>query len=133
MARVLLIDDDRGIRGMYATCLKSSGFEVVQADSGEDGLDHLIQGEKFDLVITDIMMARMDGWELLATIREKLKLGELQLPVLVISAFDSAELEAKAFQRGANGYLIKPIRPISKLVEMARIHTGQARSKFHAT
>ena len=131
MTRILLIDDDRGIREMYAACLKPSGFEVVQADSGESGLDFLLRGEKFDLVITDIMMAKMDGWELLATIREKLKLDDLKLPVIVISAFDSAELEAKAFHRGANGYLIKPIRPLSKLVELARVHTGQARSKFH--
>ena len=128
---MLLIDDDRGIREMYATCLRSSGFEVVQAGSGESGLDYLLREEHFDAVVTDVMMAKMDGWELLATIREKLKRDELALPVIVISAFDSAELEAKAFHRGANGYLIKPIRPISRLVEMVRVHTGQARSKFH--
>lgn len=133
MARILLIDDDRLIREMYSACLEASGFAVTQADSGEAGLDYLLRGEKFDLVVTDVMMAKMDGWELLATIREKLKLDGLQLPVIIVSAFDSAEIEAKAFHRGANGYLIKPIRPISKLVELVRVHTGQTRSKFHDT
>lgn len=131
MERVLLIDDDRAIRRMYADCLRAEKFEVVEEDSAEAGLEHLLKGEGFDLVITDIMMAKMDGWELLDTIRKKLSLDDVKLPVIVISAFDSAELEAKAFHRGANGCLVKPISPLAKLLNMAKIQTGRVRSKYN--
>jgi CheY-like chemotaxis protein len=116
---------------MYADCLRAEKFEVVEEDSAEAGLEHLLKGEGFDLVITDIMMAKMDGWELLDTIRKKLSLDDVKLPVIVISAFDSAELEAKAFHRGANGCLVKPISPLAKLLNMAKIQTGRVRSKYN--
>lgn len=131
MERVLLIDDDRAIRRMYADCLRAEAFEVIEEDSAESGLDHLLKGEKFDLVITDIMMAKMDGWELLETIRRKLNLDDVKLPVIVISAFNSAELEARAFHLGANGCLTKPILPLAKLTSMAKVQTGRARSKYN--
>jgi CheY-like chemotaxis protein len=84
------------------------------------------------LIVTDIMMAKMDGWEFLDTIRKELRLDDLVLPVIVISAFESDTLVAKALQHGANGCLTKPIRPLSKLTKLARIHTGRLRSKFDA-
>ena len=130
MARILLIDDDRLIRRQYSDGLRSEQFEVVEVGSAEDGLDILLRGEKFDLIITDIMLAKMGGWELLDTIRGELGLNELILPVIVISAFDCAEIEVKALHRGANGYLIKPIIPLSKLTNMAKIHTGLVKGKY---
>ena len=131
MERVLLIDDDRAIRRMYADCLRAEAFEVTEEDSAENGLEHLLKGEKFDLAITDIMMDKMDGWELLDTIRKKLNLSDVVLPVIVVSAFDSAELEAKAFHRGANGCLTKPILPLARLISMAKIQTGRMRSRYN--
>ena len=116
---------------MYTDCIRSEGFEVVGVGSAEEGLDLLLRGEKFDLVVTDIMMAKMDGWEFLDTIRKGLKFDDTKLPVIVVSAFDSAELEMKAFHRGANGCLTKPIRPLSKLINLVKIHTGRARSRFN--
>lgn len=127
MKRILLIDDDQLLRRMYADCLRYEKFEVLEADSAEAGLDHLLKGEKFDLVITDVVMAKMNGWELLDTIRNELNLSDRELPVIIISAFDSAELEVKAFHRGANGCLTKPISPLTRLVSMAEIQTGRAR------
>lgn len=131
MARILLIDDDQTIRHLYRDVLRASGEDVVDVGSAEEGLDLLIRGEKFDCVVTDIMMARMDGWDLLATIRQRLKLSDTQLPVIVVSAFESATLEMRAFHRGANGCLVKPIKPLTKLIQLVHVQTGRARSKFN--
>lgn len=133
IARVLLVDDDKMICRLYAEALRAEDFIVTECHSAEEALDHLLKGEKFDLLITDIMMAKMDGWELLDTIRKDLKRGALALPVIIISAFESTELETKAFIRGASGCLIKPVVPLSRLINLAKIHTGRVRSKYHAT
>lgn len=130
--RVLLIDDDKSIRKMYCELLSIADFVVTDAASAQDGLEHLLRGEVFDLVITDIMMAKMDGWELLTTIRKNLKLDELKLPVIVVSAFESDTLEMKALQYGANGYYVKGT-PLQKLIREAKIQTGLIRSDFSAT
>jgi len=127
--KILLIDDDASIRKMYGDFLRSKGFEVREEASAVSGLDLLNQGEKFDLVITDIMMARMDGWEFLDAVRKELRLDELTLPVIIISAFESDTLEVKAFSKGANGSFVKGTS-LSRLVRMVRIHTGQERSTY---
>lgn len=130
--RVLLVDDESLLRNMYAEVLRKEEFEVVERNSAEDALSDLLKGEQYDLVVTDIMMAKMDGWEFLDTIRKELKLDDLTLPVIIISAFESDTLVSKAFGRGANGCLTKPIKPLAKLVELAKIQTGRVRSKFDA-
>lgn len=129
---VLLIDDDKSIRRMYHELLTAADFVVTDAASAQDGLEHLLRGEVFDLVITDIMMAKMDGWELLTTIRKNLKLDESRLPVIVMSAFESDTLQMKALQYGANGHYVKGT-PLQKLIREAKIQTGQIRSDFSAT
>lgn len=134
MQRILLIDDDATIRKAYGALLRADEYDVVDVGSAEEALDLLLkENTHFDLVITDIMMAKMDGWELLSTIRNQLKLSDTVLPVIVISAFESAELATKAFRYGANGQLVKPIVPMSKLLNLVRIHTGRTRSKYHDT
>lgn len=132
-ARILLVDDDRSIRTMYAEYLGSHGFEVVEEDSAIGALGRLLGGEKYGLVITDIMMAKMDGWELLDTIREGLRLDSLALPVIVVSAFESDTLETKALGKGANGSFVKGNDPLSELLRQVRIQLGQERSKYSDT
>lgn len=132
-ARILLVDDDQSIRKMYGDYLQAHGFDVVEESSALAALDRLMREEKFDLVITDIMMAKMDGWEFLGTIRKELKLNDLALPVIIVSAFESDTLEAKALGKGANGSFVKGSDPLSKLLRMARIQTGRERSKYSDT
>ena len=131
--RVLLVDDDQTIRKMYGEYLGAHGFDVVHDSSAIAALDRLTKGEEYDLLITDIMMAKMDGWELLRTIREDLDLDGLALPVIVVSAFESDTLEAKALGKGANGSFVKGGDPLSELLRQARIQTGQERSKYSDT
>lgn len=129
-SRILLVDDDRMVRQMYTDYLKTDGNEVVVESAAIDALERLRKGEVYNLVVTDIMMARMDGWELLRAIREDLGFGELELPVIVISAhFDSDTLRAEAFRRGANATYTKA-QPLSALLQEVRIQTGRQRSRF---
>ena len=127
---VLLVDDDHVSRRIYADILKLNEFQVTEEKSAIDALERLHRGEKFDLVITDIIMAKMDGWELLAVVRNGLNLSDLELPVIVLTAFSNDELEVKAYRLGANAIFRKKIDPNSKLVKDAKVFTGNHRSKF---
>jgi CheY-like chemotaxis protein len=127
---VLLVDDDNMVLRLFQDYLTAEGFVVVGVTSAQAALEILIRGEgRVDLVVTDIMMARMDGWEFLHMIRKKLKLDGLVLPVIVMTAFVCDTLEVKALQYGANGIYIKGT-PIQKLIHEAKIQTGLVRSKY---
>lgn len=129
-ARILLVDDDRDIRTMYSELFSRAGFEVVQAASAVDALEDIAAGHTYDVVVTDIMMARMDGWEFLEEIRNNLKLDSVMLPVIVMSAhFDSDTLRVEAFRRGASATYTKA-EPLAKLLQAVRIHAGRQRSRF---
>ena len=126
MKRILLIDDDELILTLYTDVLTKAGFEVVAEKSSILALNRIMNREPFSLVITDIVMAQMDGWELLKNIREGLKINDTDLPVIVMSSYDSNEVEFQAMKRKANAWFVKPIKPISNLVKVARIWTGQS-------
>lgn len=126
---ILLVDDDTFTLKLFQDYLVAEGFRVVAANSAQLALEVLTKGEHVDLVITDIMMARMDGWEFLHMIRKKLNLDDLTLPVIVMTAFICDTLEVKALQYGANGVYIKGT-PVQKLIHEAKIQTGLVRSKF---
>lgn len=127
--RILFVDDDRAIRKMYGDFLRSEGFEVIEEVSGIEAIERLSK-ETFDMVITDVMMAKMDGWEFLEIVRKELGLDSLTLPVIVVSAhFQSDTLRAEAFKRGASSTYAKG-EPLSRLLKEVRIHTGIMRSRF---
>lgn len=129
-SRILLVEDDRSTRKMYQDFLEADDFAVVAEGSALDALERLTNGEAFDLVVTDIMMAKMDGWEFLKAIREDLGLNSLQLPVIVVSAhFDSDTLRAEAFRKGASSAYTK-MEPLSRLIKEVRVHAGRLRSRF---
>lgn len=127
--RILLVDDDTFTLKLFQDYLAAEGFNVIAVNSAQAALEILTRGDRVDLVITDIMMARMDGWEFLHMIRKKLNMDDLKLPVIVMTAFICDTLEVKALQYGANGVYIKGT-PIQKLIHEAKIQTGLVRSKF---
>jgi two-component system KDP operon response regulator KdpE len=100
---VLAVDDDVKILRFLRTSLKLSGYKVVTATSGEDAMD-LIKSEKPDIMLLDILMPGIDGFEVLRRLRTTSK-----LPVIVISAHASAAEEA--LKLGANDFLTKPFMP----------------------
>ncbi|RLC88626.1 MAG: hypothetical protein DRJ03_01770 [Chloroflexi bacterium] len=128
---ILLVDDDGTVRAMYGDRFEKDGFRVTAVSSAIEAVERLSRGDAFDLVITDIMMAKMDGWELLDMIRGGLDIDKKVLPVIIITAFEEKGLETKAWRKGAASVYLKGKQPLVRLVNEARIQTGRMRSKYH--
>jgi two-component system KDP operon response regulator KdpE len=100
---VLLIDDDPDLSIMLRTLLRGQDFQIQAVFSGEEGID-VCKKEPPDVVILDILMPEMDGWEVCERIREF-----SDVPILILSALGSPGSVARALDAGADDYLIKPI------------------------
>ncbi|WP_235847646.1 response regulator [Paenibacillus tuaregi] len=104
--RILAVDDDPINLKVLGSILGGEDYQLVTATSGKEALDHLEQGE-WDLVISDVMMPQMSGYELTRTIRRQFSLSEL--PVLLLTARSQQEDIQAGFLSGANDYLTKPV------------------------
>jgi DNA-binding response OmpR family regulator len=121
MPRVLVIDDDDDIRGLVAELLERAGLEVEQAPDGRAGLRAFHQ-QPADLVILDVSMPEMDGWQTLERIRDL-----SDVPVMMLTA-RGAELErVRGLQAGADDYMVKPFGR-QELVARAQALLRRARS-----
>jgi len=120
--RILVVEDGITMRMFYRDVLENAGFEVEEAVNGLEGVERAIAGS-FDLLVVDINMPKMDGYEVIRTVREDQTLW--RVPVITISTEDKEQDALKAYEAGANFYLTKPVRP-EDLAEMARLLTGVA-------
>jgi two-component system NtrC family response regulator len=100
---ILLIDDDESLRRVTEYNLSEAGFDVIPADSGQEGLE-LFNKKNPNLVITDVKLGDMDGLEVLAAIKAE----SPETPVIVITAFGSIEMAVKAMHEGAFNFITKP-------------------------
>ena len=103
MLKILIIDDDPAMTELVTLLLKTHGLDAYMANSGEDGLE-LIHKISPDVVILDLMMPGMDGWQVCTQVR-----SFSPVPILILSALDSPGLVARALDGGADDYLIKPV------------------------
>lgn len=106
--RILIIDDSPIVRNLHSVMLKSAGYHTVDAENGFDALEKAMRSD-FDLMIVDINMPKMDGFEFCREIRTHDKYKET--PLLIVSTESEAEDKMKGFKAGANLYLIKPVKP----------------------
>lgn len=106
--RILTIDDSKTIRDMLMLTLADAGFEVLQAVDGRDGLD-VLDKEQVDVVITDINMPRMDGYEVIRRMRSNL--AHKATPILVLTTESEADKKNLARVAGATGWMVKPFDP----------------------
>jgi DNA-binding response OmpR family regulator len=113
MSKIMIVDDDPNIRELSGVFLRQAGFEIVEASDGVDALAKL-EASKVDLFIIDIMMPRMDGWELCRELRES-----YDLPILMLTAKGETSQKVKGFQLGTDDYLVKPFEP-PELVERVK-------------
>jgi CheY-like chemotaxis protein/class 3 adenylate cyclase len=102
---VLVVDDSAAIRHLLGDCLRRQGFEVTTAIDGQDGLEKASQGG-FDLVLTDYDMPRMTGFELVMALRKDAQTRDI--PVVMLTARDSARDQAQMRAAGLRSYLVKP-------------------------
>lgn len=115
---ILVVDDSISVRKMTSRFLESEGWEVDTAVDGLDALDKLAKG-RFRLVITDLEMPRMHGYELIAEIRRQPALQHL--PIIVCSSRSSDKHRSRAAEVGAQGYLTKPFTKEQLVEEMVRV------------
>lgn len=101
--KVLAIDDDAATTELLSLLLATHGFEVLTANDGKTGVE-LTRQQAPDVVILDLMMPDMDGWQVCQAIR-----AFSQAPILILSALDSPGKVASALDAGADDYLVKPV------------------------
>jgi len=104
MLKVLIAEDDRELRRLFAHVLIKNGYTVKEVGNGKEALD-AIDAEYFDLIVSDIMMPIMDGYEFIRLIRE----AGNTTPVLMITAKDAFDDMKKGFVSGTDDYMVKPI------------------------
>ncbi|HUF39068.1 MAG TPA: response regulator [Anaerolineales bacterium] len=104
MSKILVVDDNTDLLGLIDLKLSQEGYTVILADNGFDGLARSVESDP-DLIILDVMMPEMDGWELLERIRET-----SNVPILMLTAKSEDEDVIKGLGLGADEYLTKPFR-----------------------
>ena len=115
--RILVAEDSITSRTLLKNILESAGYEVATAVDGVDAFTQLRSGE-FDLIVSDVDMPRMSGFELTVRIRDDKKLGEL--PVVLVTALESREDRERGIDVGANAYIVKSSFDQSNLLEVVK-------------
>ena len=119
--KILVIDDDLAITELMSMLLKTHGFDVITTNSGADGVK-LVKEKNPNVVILDLMMPDMDGWQVSKAIR-----AFNNVPILILSAINDPAMVASVLDTGADDFLVKPV-PSSVLVahirKMVRQNTG---------
>jgi len=104
--KILVVDDEARMRKLVADFLVRDGFEVLEAEDGEKAMDLFYANKEIALVILDVMMPKMDGWQVLREIRES-----SQVPVIMLTARADERDELKGFELGVDEYVTKPFSP----------------------
>ncbi len=102
MPDILFIDDDLSLHNLLGKFLEQQGYGVLHAFNGREGLRLLLEQEP-DLIVLDVLMPKLDGWDTLDTIRETSK-----VPVILLTARDSEQDKLRGFQLGSDDYVTKP-------------------------
>ena len=104
MFHILVVEDNADMRELFCTVLSDSGYHTIPASDGIDALN-IMEKEYIDLIVADIMMPHMNGYELVQSLRD---VG-YTLPILIVTAKDQFEDMQRAFHVGTDDYMIKPI------------------------
>lgn len=110
MFRILVVEDDADMRELFCTVLSDSGYTCMAASDGQEALD-ILEKEYIDLIVSDIMMPHMDGYELTRALRE----SGYDMPILMVTAKDQFDDMQRGFRAGGDDYMVKPIN-IKELV-----------------
>lgn len=104
--KILVVDDEARMRKLVSDFLVREGFEVLEAEDGEKAMDLFYSNKDIALVILDVMMPKMDGWQVLREIRES-----SQVPVVMLTARADEKDELRGFELGVDEYVTKPFSP----------------------
>ena len=115
---ILTVDDSRTMRDMLLMTLVDAGYEVVQAEDGEDGLAKL-GDRRPDAIITDINMPKLDGFGFIEAVRADP--ANSSLPILVLTTESEVDRKERARAAGATGWIVKPFNPTKLLDALRRV------------
>ena len=118
MRRALIVDDSTSMRQMVSFTLREGGFEVIEAEHGQDALDKL-KNTTVDIIITDLNMPVMDGITLIKNLRKQPALKSKPILMLTTEGLSTKKEEGKA--AGATGWIIKPFDPEKLLQTIAKV------------
>ncbi len=104
--KILIVDDEMRIRKLIHDFLKMNGYDCVEAADGEEAIDIFCTDKKIGLIILDVMMPKMDGWEVVKTIRETSR-----IPIIMLTARGEERDELHGFDLGVDEYISKPFSP----------------------
>jgi two-component system OmpR family response regulator len=104
LVNILLVDDHEKVRKLMEIYLKREGYNVLHAGNGREALE-VLDGTAADLVIADILMPEMDGYELTKSLRD----ANFNMPILMVTAKDTFPDKKKGFELGADDYMVKPV------------------------
>ncbi|MCF7843446.1 response regulator [Candidatus Gracilibacteria bacterium] len=110
--KILILEDEKPLAHALELKLTHEGFEVVTTDNGEMGIS-ILEKEKFDLVLSDLIMPGVDGFSLLEAIQTK----KLKVPVIVMTNLNQEEDKKRAFDLGAVDFFVKSNSTLSEIVE----------------
>ena len=104
--KILVVDDESRMRKLIRDFLLKSGYEVLEAEDGEKAVDTFMMVKDISLIILDVMMPKMDGWQVCREIRKNSK-----VPIIMLTAKSSEADELKGFELGVDEYISKPFSP----------------------
>ncbi len=104
MFKILVVEDNKNLRKLMITYLKRNNYEVLEAEDGKVALD-IIDKNHVDLIISDIMMPNIDGYELTKELRQ----ANFLVPILIVTAKDTIDDKRQGFLLGVDDYMVKPI------------------------
>ncbi|OEF96553.1 response regulator transcription factor [Desulfuribacillus alkaliarsenatis] len=116
MFQILVVEDNQNLALLMKARLEQAGYRVLQALDGQEALD-ILDEQHVDLIISDIMMPLMDGFELIESLRE----ANYTLPILVITAKESFADKEKGFRLGTDDYMVKPINMNEMVLRVAAL------------
>ena len=125
--RILVVEDEPRLLHNLARSLRESGYAVDTADAGDDGL-HKAESYNYDVIVLDIMLPRMDGWQVLERLRKRKR-----TPVLMLTARDATQDRVRGLDTGADDYLVKPFdlsELLARVRALIRRSAGQAQSEI---
>lgn len=122
--KILVVDDESRMRKLIKDFLVKSGYEVIEAENGEQAIDLFLSMKDIALLILDVMMPKMDGWEVCREIRKNSK-----VPIIMLTAKASEADELKGFELGVDEYISKPFSP---KILVARVEAVLRRSNAMA-
>ena len=123
--KILVVDDEARMRKLVKDFLTNKGFTVIEAGDGEEAVDTFFAQKDIALVLLDVMMPKMDGWEVLKTIRKY-----SQVPVIMLTARSEERDELQGFSLGVDEYISKPFSP---KILVARVDAILRRSNVVST